>query len=288
VKPPSVSELRKICVKERYEHLYSRILTHRIAFLITRVLIRTDITANQVTVSQIFVGLLGCFLLAHGNVLVAMLGCLLLHFGYVLDSVDGMIARYRRQPSVNGILIDISVHTIVNPLILACTALHYYHASGLEVFLLVAMIVCICKIYPLLYTRLLTIEHLLKSGRQPVEEPPSSGKGAGREDTPGEPPAQDKTHGSSRSLLKLLYERIKQGLSYPNDLIFIALLLLMEVVMPESLPVDAALFLLAVIFVVFSFSMEYVRYVKKTQILKDYGTHVSMCREIVKEDSGED
>ncbi len=62
----------------------------------------------------------------------------------------------------------------------------------------------------------------------------------------------------------------------------------MEVVMPESLPVDAALFLLAVIFVVFSFSMEYVRYVKKTQILKDYGTHVSMCREIVKEDSGED
>ena len=81
---------------------------------ITRWLVRTALTPNQVTVLSCLVGILGalCFFLAGywGPVL----GALLLQFSVVLDCCDGEIARVKFMESPFGDSLDIICDTIVS------------------------------------------------------------------------------------------------------------------------------------------------------------------------------
>ena len=79
---------------------------------ITRWLLRTPITPNQVTVSAGVVCVLGALCFAAGGYWGPLLGALCLQFSTVLDCCDGEIARIKFMESPLGDTLDIVVDTV--------------------------------------------------------------------------------------------------------------------------------------------------------------------------------
>lgn len=69
----------------------------RLATPIVWLLLSTRITANQVTVGWVLLGLFSCYLFTFGNYWITILAALLIQFHIVLDYIDGPIARYRNS-----------------------------------------------------------------------------------------------------------------------------------------------------------------------------------------------
>jgi len=88
----SIEELRKICQgTDKWPQ-------RRISIYITKFLLRTSITADQVTVLDIIVGFVGSAFLFLRGCLYPFIGALLLQLFIILDLVDGEVARYRYYP----------------------------------------------------------------------------------------------------------------------------------------------------------------------------------------------
>jgi len=83
------------------------------SILFTYLALNLGMSANQVTVLQAIVGVLGAACFAFPSYKMALLGILLLQFGYLLDNVDGEVARFRKQVSVTGKFLDTIGHVTV-------------------------------------------------------------------------------------------------------------------------------------------------------------------------------
>lgn len=120
----SIEELRRICQKE--DVLLSNRLARKVSIYFTKLLLYTNITANQVTflatVIAIFAGI--CFIMGHyWYVLAAFLVVL----SGVFDCVDGEIARYRGTSSITGEYADSIRYYFQNPYYFACISFGIYN-----------------------------------------------------------------------------------------------------------------------------------------------------------------
>jgi phosphatidylglycerophosphate synthase len=79
---------------------------------VTWLLLHTNVSATQVTVSSIFAGLLGAILLAMKPAWIACLGVGALLVHHVLDKVDGEVARFRQSFSLSGVYLDELGHSL--------------------------------------------------------------------------------------------------------------------------------------------------------------------------------
>jgi phosphatidylglycerophosphate synthase len=102
---PPLSELAAICGGEGTRgageprdarRLYARFV-RRLSIRITRLLLRTGLSANQVTVGGILIGLAGAALLAVNQFWAQIAAIALLQLSFVLDFCDGEIARFERD-----------------------------------------------------------------------------------------------------------------------------------------------------------------------------------------------
>ena len=123
---PPVKELKKICRKKLETVWYAKYVVRPFSIYITKILLYTPITANQVSFLGMIVGICGAFAIGYGTFRSGVVGVILLQISYVLDCIDGEIARYHKQSSVNGIFIDFLGHRIVIPLIFLGTAFMIY------------------------------------------------------------------------------------------------------------------------------------------------------------------
>jgi phosphatidylglycerophosphate synthase len=73
---------------------------------ITWILVKTKISANFITISGFLIGLAGLFFIGIGNNLFIIIGFILLYIYYISDEVDGEVARYKKQTSLQGIYYD--------------------------------------------------------------------------------------------------------------------------------------------------------------------------------------
>ena len=87
----------------------------RLSLYFTWLLVRTPLTANQVTILQEVCGVAGAVALGLGTPGYVLLGVALLQVGYVLDLSDGEVARWKGQASYSGYFLDIVGHVIVIP-----------------------------------------------------------------------------------------------------------------------------------------------------------------------------
>ena len=130
----NLKELKNRCYK--YKNLddekswCGRYFAYPVGIRITQHLIHTNITANQVTIAGILIGILGAISIAFGSLPSALLGMALLQFGFILDGVDGQLARFRGQSSVRGIFLDILNHRIINPLMPLCFGLMVFSITN--------------------------------------------------------------------------------------------------------------------------------------------------------------
>ncbi|MFQ5706464.1 MAG: CDP-alcohol phosphatidyltransferase family protein [bacterium] len=84
-----------------------------ISVYFTWLILQTPMSANQVTVLHMIIGILGSILLAFADLKVQLAGIFFLYLSYVIDNVDGEVARYRKQVSITGKYIDTLAHTYV-------------------------------------------------------------------------------------------------------------------------------------------------------------------------------
>ena len=110
---------------------YYRPLSLRISWY----LFRSGIKPNSVTFAQIFIGLLGCYLIVSlQNQIGLLVGILFLHSAYVLDCVDGEIARATQTESLQGLFLDKFAHAITMPCIFMSVGIYYSRYSPENLF----------------------------------------------------------------------------------------------------------------------------------------------------------
>jgi len=100
-----------------------RLIHRRCSRLITRVLVRTEATPNQVSVASLLIGLgaAGCFW--RGTPLGAALGLGLYSLAVILDHVDGELARLTFQETRFGAALDWAIDTVVLSLVVLAMGL---------------------------------------------------------------------------------------------------------------------------------------------------------------------
>ena len=100
------------------------------ALYITRVLLHTPVTANQVTLAGVLIALLGGALLAIPGGGFFFAGMCLYQLWYLADHVDGQIARYRKTEGLEGLYLDFMAHHVVTFVIPLGAAFSIYLRTG--------------------------------------------------------------------------------------------------------------------------------------------------------------
>jgi phosphatidylglycerophosphate synthase len=132
----TIAELRAR-VQPPTSNPYDRYFTKRVSVFVTALLAPWGITANQVSAVNVFVGLAACGLIARAHLSTVIAGVILLHVYAVLDSVDGELARFRRQFSLNGLFLeDLSAFYLIVGFPLAVAICAQRTGSGAALLLL--------------------------------------------------------------------------------------------------------------------------------------------------------
>ncbi|MCP5464977.1 MAG: CDP-alcohol phosphatidyltransferase family protein [Deltaproteobacteria bacterium] len=104
----------------------TRSVNKRISFFLTRYLVRTNITPNQITWFCLFLGVVGCALLLSASWGSRVFGAFLIQMSSVLDGCDGEVARLKIISSNFGAWLDTVVDDVVNNLMFICLYLGYF------------------------------------------------------------------------------------------------------------------------------------------------------------------
>lgn len=103
---------------------------------ITRQLMHTSITPNQITVASAFIGLCGAFLLAQPSQLWQVCGGLLFLCSTIIDGCDGEIARLTFQESAFGAKFDIVMDNVVHLFLFPSMAIGLYRQYEAPLYLI--------------------------------------------------------------------------------------------------------------------------------------------------------
>jgi hypothetical protein len=122
---PTLAELRTIAQPEstmsrrNAEHWLARLLLRRISLPVTRELLRTPVSANQLTGLMIVVGLAAAVAAGLSGLVWAVVAVVLVQLYFLLDLCDGEVARWRRTTSVTGVYLDRVGHYLVEAALLS-------------------------------------------------------------------------------------------------------------------------------------------------------------------------
>jgi phosphatidylglycerophosphate synthase len=104
---------------------------HRsLQLLLTRPLVRTPITPNQITFLSLCAGLVAAYLIAFGSTTERWVAAGLMFASAILDGVDGMIARVKKTSSETGHAIDGAADYFVNVSTTIAAVYHLGQTSG--------------------------------------------------------------------------------------------------------------------------------------------------------------
>ena len=118
------------------DSLIVRLLNRRISQALTKRLIRTAVTPNQITLFSAMIGLSGAFFLAHPTDLLQILGSFLFLCSTIIDGCDGEVARLTFQESDFGGKLDIMLDNVVHLCLFPGIALGLYREHGTPLALL--------------------------------------------------------------------------------------------------------------------------------------------------------
>jgi phosphatidylglycerophosphate synthase len=109
---PSIAELRPVVhppgVKDRRsgEHWAGRLYVREVSLRITRNLVTTKVTPNQLTYVMTVAGVLAAPALLVPGITGALLGVVAVQLYLLFDCVDGEVARWKKQYSLAGVYLD--------------------------------------------------------------------------------------------------------------------------------------------------------------------------------------
>jgi phosphatidylglycerophosphate synthase len=160
---PPVRELEAICGGEGrgaaeprdFRIAYAR-LVRRLSIRLTWLLLHTRMSANQVTVLAIGIGIAGALLLAWSDFWPLVGALSLLALSFVLDYSDGEIARYQAlkrggEPDAGGAFLDWIGHYYVPAVAIAALAWGCFQRNGAD-WLMLAALVAVLSVVRIAYS----------------------------------------------------------------------------------------------------------------------------------------
>lgn len=129
------------------EGFLERVINRKFSILITRLLIKTPVTPNHITVISILIGLAAAFFLSTGEYSHAILGSFIFLISTILDCTDGEIARLRYQESKYGSLLDIIGDNVVHLAIFCGITIGVYRKIGEEYILILGALAIIGALF---------------------------------------------------------------------------------------------------------------------------------------------
>lgn len=129
----TIEELKEICGKQAFS--YRERFYRRYSYYFTWVFLHLNLTANQVSVLGVIMGLCSAVLFSSNNYLLFMVGSILLFFSVMADQCDGEVARYRKYKGLPdeflrnyGAFFD-SLNHIARPMVFLCMSISFIHLS---------------------------------------------------------------------------------------------------------------------------------------------------------------
>ncbi len=107
-------------------------LIRHFSYPVTRLLVRTPLTPNQVTALSLVFGLAGGLVCLRGDYLSVLVGAVLFLICYVLDNCDGEIARLKNMRSRFGMRFDTFVDWLVHTVFFGCVGWGATETTGQE------------------------------------------------------------------------------------------------------------------------------------------------------------
>lgn len=112
----SIKELRAQAEAPRVGWVYR--LVNYLAYYPAKLFLYTSLTPNQITILWAIIQVISTFFLIKGDYLTTIIALLVFHSMFILDCTDGIVARYRKQFSLNGIYLDNIGHYVANSCLL--------------------------------------------------------------------------------------------------------------------------------------------------------------------------
>lgn len=108
----------------------NRFINRPLAALLVRVLARTAVTPNQVTLAAFFIGLGGAFAFSQGTPGSFALGAALAQLSSVVDCADGMLARSKGRMTDFGAYLDLVLDRVNEFFLMVGAVLGFFAYSG--------------------------------------------------------------------------------------------------------------------------------------------------------------
>ena len=112
----------------------------KISTVITSVLLKTPLSANQVTILNTFIGLFAAFFFTKGGYYYVLVGALIYQLNTIIDHCDGEIARAKNQSSRFGFLLDLLTDGIIAGAIMVCIGLGLSYSLNNHLYFLLGII----------------------------------------------------------------------------------------------------------------------------------------------------
>jgi hypothetical protein len=170
----SIKELRDICQETRESELYqmdwvARKILRRISIYLTKLCLRLNISANQVTLVSFLVAVAAGVFFTFANPLYWFVGTLLFFFYMVIDCVDGEVSRYKRakgkepaSPFGVGAFLDGIVGSVTWPYLFVCMTFGIYNTINSTIVFVFGFLATVLRViymdipvmsYPVLHER---------------------------------------------------------------------------------------------------------------------------------------
>ena len=162
----SIKEMRGLAQKGRETEIYhmnwfDKYISRKISIYITKLFLKAGISANQATVIDFLLVIIGGVFFIFTSPIYWLTGILFFFLYLLVDCVDGEIARYSKSSSQFGSFLGGVVDWITWPYILACMAFGIYGVIGstvvfafgfLAAVLRVIYLTCALMPYPMLHS----------------------------------------------------------------------------------------------------------------------------------------
>jgi phosphatidylglycerophosphate synthase len=125
------------------DSLATRLLSRPVSKLMTRLLINTRFTPNQITVLSFILGLGSAFSFFQGGYQMGLMGAGLLLASIWVDGVDGEIARIKFMESEFGGKLDILCDNIVHIAVFFSIGMGLFHTHGAVVYIVLGALAAI-------------------------------------------------------------------------------------------------------------------------------------------------
>lgn len=156
IKMKSIEELKELSKKDYYCPIQK--FYHYNLLYITRLLLPTKITPNQITITWVTIQILASLLMMTGKYSYMIIGVVIFNFIVYLDYIDGQLARIKKQYSHIGLFLEDLGLYFGSPIFFLCFSIGLSIKNNNFIYLIFGIISTIT----FLYSKLIIINPLLK------------------------------------------------------------------------------------------------------------------------------